>query len=473
MTAPLEPTPTPREPEGPLGLDALDWGAAGAEAVQHLKALLRLDTTNPPGNERLATDYLADVLTREGIPFEIVERQPGRASLVACLRAAGSAEGGPLLLNAHLDVVPADGARWTHPPFAGVEADGCIWGRGALDMKHMAAMSLMALLLAKRQRLALRRDLIFAAVADEEAGCHEGSLFLAEEHPELVRAEYVLTEIGGYTLHFGGARFYPIQVSEKGICWFELAVSGESGHGSIPRRDNVVVRLARAIEKLATADFAQRNTPAVESFVRALAAGCGFPRKQLLPLLLSPTFSGRLLQLLQKQNATQAAALGALVKNTVSPTVLSSGEGTKVNVIPGEASVRVDGRVIPGCSLEEFLAEVRAAVGPDVELRVLDHHDGTAFSSETPLFETLTATLARRDPGAVPVPFMIPGFTDAFAYGKLGATCYGFAPVQLGPELDFPALFHGRDERIPRDGFVWGVQTLWEVVRDFCGPRSR
>ncbi|MCZ7686709.1 MAG: M20/M25/M40 family metallo-hydrolase [Sandaracinaceae bacterium] len=438
-----------------------------AEAIALFKALLRIDTTNPPGNERAAADYLAGVLAKEGIEHRIFEREPGRASLVARLR--GNGKEAPLLLNGHLDVVPVDPDFWTHPPFEAVEADGCIWGRGAIDMKNMVTMGLVTLLLAKRTGLALERDLIFAAVADEEAGSHEGALYLVEEHPEEVRAEYVLNEVGGHTLYMGDSRFYPIQVSEKGICWFEMTVEGQPGHGSMPRPDNAVVRLGRALERLGTTRLPQHVTPVVETFLRTLAAGAPFPRSKILPLVLSPTFAGTLLDMLQKQNLEQAIGIDAMLRNTASPTMLEAGK--KVNVIPSSAKARVDGRILPGQSVEEFLAQVQHVVGPDVKINVFDHHDGTVFSEKTPLYDAIVRVLRERDPDGVPVPYMIPGFTDSFAYARLGAVCYGFSPVRLGPELNFTRMYHGHDERIPVDGFTWGLRTLWDVVRDFAAAR--
>lgn len=451
-------------PTAARGTTSIDWAAVEAEAIRHFKALLRIDTTNPPGNERLAVDYLAGVLRAEGIEFEIHESEPTRANLVARLRGTGRE--GPLLLNGHLDVVPADPDFWTHPPFEAVEADGCIWGRGTIDMKNMVTMGLMSLLLAKRTGMKLDRDLIFAAVADEEAGSHRGALYLVEEHPELVRAEYVLNEVGGHTLYLGDSRFYPIQVSEKGICWFEMTVEGPPGHGSMPRPDNAVTRLARALERLGTARLPQHNTPVVESFLRTIAAGAPFPRNHLLPMLLHPRLAGRLLDQLEKQNLDQAIGINAMLRNTASPTMVEAGK--KVNVIPSRAKARIDGRLLPGQTVEQFLSEVQRVVGPEVRLNVFDHHDGTVFESDTPLFDTLCRVLEERDPGGTPVPYMIPGFTDSFAYGRLGATCYGFSPVRLDPDMNFTQLYHGHDERIPVEGFTWGLRTLWEVVHQFC-----
>jgi acetylornithine deacetylase/succinyl-diaminopimelate desuccinylase-like protein len=442
----------------------IDWGAATDEALVHFKELLRIDTTNPPGNERAATDYLARVLDREGIGYQVVESEPTRASLVARLR--GSGKHGPLMLSGHLDVVPVERDRWTHDPFGAEEHDGCIWGRGAIDMKNMVAMSLTVLLLLKRAGIRLDRDVIFAAVADEEAGSRLGARFLVERHPELVRAEYVLNEIGAYTFYLGDAVFYPIQVAEKGICWFELSARGTAGHGSMPRPDNAIVRLARAIEALGSERLPFHPVPVVETFVRGLAERVPEVARRVVPLLVRPRLAPVLLGLLRRRDPEQAIALEALLRNTASPTVVAGGR--KVNVIPSSASVLVDGRMLPGQTVERFLAEVRRVVGDDLEVRVVEQHEGEVFRTDTPLFDAIGRAIERHHPGALAVPFMIPGFTDSHAYAKLGATCYGFAPVKMPKGLSYTSLYHGHDERIPKDGFAWGLRVLGELVHDFC-----
>lgn len=448
--------------------ERIDWLKAGDEAVSIFKDLLRIDTTNPPGNERPAADYLARLFSAENIEHEIIEAAPERASIVARLRGNGKKK--PLLLNGHLDVVPADREYWTYEPFEAVEADGCIWGRGAIDMKNMVAMSVATLLQLKRQEAELERDVIFAGVADEEAGSRNGSLYLVENRPELVECEYVLNEVGGHTLYIGESRFYPIQVSEKGICWFEITAEGEPGHGSMPKPGNPVGRIARAITDLMNTRLPQHNTHVVEEFVRALASKATFPQNRLLPLLLQPVLSGRLLDVLQKVNPDQAIALNAMFRNTASPTGLTG--SNKINVIPSKASVQVDGRIIPGQSVETFLEEIKRVVGHDLRISILEHHEGTSFRADTELYEAISNAIEKHDPGAVPVPYMIPGFTDSFSYARLGATCYGFSPVRLGPEINFNRLYHGHDERIPVEGFRWGFRVLYDLVRDFCGPRA-
>ena len=441
-----------------------DWDAVTAEALVHFKELLRIDTTNPPGNERAAADYLARVLEREGIAYRIVESEPTRASLIA--RLSGSGRRAPLLLNGHLDVVPVERERWRHDPFGAEEHDGCIWGRGAVDMKNMVAMSLMTLVMLKRAGVALDRDVIFAAVADEEAGSKHGARFLVEKHPDLVRAEYVLNEIGAYTFYVGDAIFYPIQVAEKGICWFELTAHGTAGHGSMPRPDNAVVRIARAIEALGSVRLPFHAVPVVETFVRGLVEGAPALARRAAPLLVRPTFARLLLNLVRRQDPEQAIALEALLRNTASPTVVQGGR--KVNVIPSSASVLVDGRMLPGQTVDEFLAEIQRVVGDDLKVTVVEQHEGQVFRTDTPLFDAIGRSIERHHPGAVAVPFMIPGFTDSHAYAKLGAVCYGFSPVKMPKGMSFTSLYHAHDERIPVDGFAWGLRVLADLVHEFC-----
>jgi acetylornithine deacetylase/succinyl-diaminopimelate desuccinylase-like protein len=226
----------------------------GEEARRLCQALLRMDTTNPPGNERICADYLAGQLSEVGYRPEIVERAPGRSNLIVRHRGTGARP--PLLLTAHLDVVEADAAQWKRPPFSGDEHEGCLWGRGAIDMKNMAAMCTAVMRRLAVTRAALSRDVIFAAVADEEAGCEYGSKFLVEQHRSKVEAEYAIGESGGFSLHLGETTFYPVQVAEKGICWIRARVRGTPGHGSMPRADSAVTRLGEALAALGRRDEA-------------------------------------------------------------------------------------------------------------------------------------------------------------------------------------------------------------------------
>jgi acetylornithine deacetylase/succinyl-diaminopimelate desuccinylase-like protein len=436
------------------------------ESLNHFRNLLRIDTTNPPGREAAAAQYIASVLAKEGIEHVILEKAPGRSNLVARLHGRSSTEGA-LLLNGHLDVVPAEREQWRFDPFSAQEADGCIWARGAIDMKNMVVMSFMTLIAIKRAGLPLERDLIFAAVADEEAGCENGSLFLVNEHPELVRAAYVLNEVGGQTVHISDQRFYPIQVAEKGVCWFELMAEGQPGHGSMPHGDNAVGKIAQAVARLSETALRYQVVPEVKNFLAMLAKNLDFKTATVLRGLLSPTLASYLLGLLQRRDAQQALTFSAMLHNTATPTALSAGAGG-VNVIPTAASARFDGRMLPGVTVEDFLADVKAIVGEGIQLQVIQEHEGVRFPTTTPLFDAITSTLKCFDPQAVVIPYMNPAFTDSFAYARLGAICYGFSPVKLGPELNFARMFHGHDERIPVDGYLWGQRALLHAVASFC-----
>jgi acetylornithine deacetylase/succinyl-diaminopimelate desuccinylase-like protein len=444
----------------------LDDAAIADETVRLCQELLRLDTTNPPGNERPAAELLATELAAAGLDPRILERKPGRASVVARLAGTGAAP--PLLLSAHLDVVEADATGWTHPPFAGTIADGFLWGRGAIDMKNMAAMSVALLCALARARVRLDRDVIFAGVADEENGSDEGAAWLCAEHPDLVRAEYGLGEVGGFSMYLGGATLYPVQVAEKGLAWLRARVRGTPGHGSMPREDSAVVKLAAAVARLGATPLPPHPTRVVEEFIRAATARARLLRP-VLSRLLSPRIAPFLLRRLPDRSL--ARALGAMLANTATPTVLRA--GAKVNVIPGLAECEIDGRTLPGQTTEDLLAELAAVLGPDVELEVLRQAPPLVTEPvRSPLYDTIGAVVAERHPGAVAVPFLTPGFTDGKCFARLGTKWYGFTPVRLPRGLRFADLYHGHDERIPVDGLRWGAAVLAEVVTRFCRARA-
>ncbi len=435
------------------------------DAQEMLTALLRMDTTNPPGDERKAVDYLDGKLREVGLTTTILEAAPGRANLV--VRHRGTGKAAPLLLSAHLDVVEADPSRWKHPPFSAAEAEGCLWGRGAVDMKNMAAMSAAILRKLARDGVRLDRDIIFAAVADEEAGCDRGSKFLVEEHPELVRAEYALGEVGGFTMHLAGTQFYPVQVAEKGICWVRARIKGEPGHGSMPRRDSAVIRLGEALVALGRARFPVHPTTYMREFLDAVAARQPAIARPLLRLVSRPELMARVVRLVP--DLSIARSFGALLTNTASPTVVRA--GSKTNVIPGTAEFEIDGRLLPGQTEADFLRELRAVLGEDVELEVLKSVPATVTEPvESPLFDVIRRQVLAREPQAVVVPYMIPGFTDAKYFSQLGAKWYGFAPIKIEKDsgIRFADMFHGNDERIPIAGLHWGVEVLDAVVREFC-----
>lgn len=449
---------------------AIDWKVEGERCVRLLRDLIRIKTVNRgtggegDGNEGEAALRIAEFLREAGVEPKLVGKVKGRENLVA--RIKGTGEKPPLLLNAHLDVVEADASKWTHDPFAGEIHDGYLWGRGAIDMKHMAAMSacVMALLARLTGKEKPDRDIIFAAVADEEAGCALGSMYLCDEHADDVRAETMLGEIGAFSLYLFGRTFYPIQVAEKGVCWVRATYEGEPGHGSMPNPDSAVVKLATAIRRLSKKRMPMHPTQVVTEFLHGLARELPSPQKHVLKRLSTPQVAGLILDVLVREPG-QKRSFGAMLSNTASPTVVRA--GAKVNVIPGKASVDLDGRTLPGQSEASFLAELRDALGGDPGFEVLRSLPPVEASSTTPVFDHLAATLRRADPTGHPLPYLIPGFTDAKAYVRLGTTCYGFAPVKFDPThtIDFSKMYHGHDERVPVDGLTWGLRVLYEAVR--------
>lgn len=435
------------------------------EAQIMCQALLRMDTTNPPGNERIAADYLDEKLRESGYEPVLLESAPGRANLVC--RRRGNGQAAPLLLTAHLDVVEASPSEWKHAPFAGEVHEGCLWGRGAIDMKNMAAMSTAIMRQLARDGVELSRDVIFAAVADEEAGCQMGSRWLVENHADLVTADYAIGESGGYSMHVGKTTFYPIQVAEKGICWVRARVRGEPGHGSMPRHDSAVLVLSERLARLREQHFPPHENRYVRDFLAEIAARQPRLLQPLVRLLSHPRLLPAILRRIP--DASMVRGLTALLSNTASPTVLRA--GNKINVIPDRAEVEIDGRTLPGQTQEDFLRELRAILGPDVELEVMMSAPPVVTEPfESPLYQTIRSQIEQREPGAVVVPYMIPGFTDAKYFTQMGARWYGFSPVKIerGTGIRFADMFHGHNERVPIAGLHWGTEVLYAVVREFC-----
>lgn len=422
--------------------------------------LLRVDTTNPPGNEREAAELVADEMSGAGLEPKVLEGAPERTNVVT--RLEGTGEKPPLLLCAHLDVVEADPTMWEHPPFCGEVHDGCLWGRGAIDMKNMAAMSAAVMARLAREGIKPKRDLIFAAVADEEAGCHHGSLWLSDNHPDLIRSEFAVGEGGGFNVRIAGRTFYTVEVAEKGVAWMRARVTGDPGHGSMPRPESAVVKLADAIARLGKEGLPHHGSAQVRAFVDELASHLPLAIRPVVKMLASPRLGPYALNLISDPSVRRGFA--ALLGNTASPTILRAGD--KVNVIPGFAEAQIDARILPGQTKEDVLRELRAVLGPGVELDVYHSFAPTVtHPKESAFYSAIHEVMARRAPGDPVVPFVMTGFTDATAFTRLGARWYGFAPVRLPPDMRFADMFHGHNERIPVDGLAWGTQTLYEVVR--------
>lgn len=444
-------------------LDSLDWPKVYDEATELFRDLLRIDTTNSPehpGNEIEAARYLETRFSRDGLSSQILESAPGRGNIVSRIQGDGSG-GAPVLLSAHLDVVPAEEEHWEHPPFAAEIHDGCIWGRGAIDMKNMAAMEAMVMLLLQRSGIPLKRDLIFAGVADEEEGCEFGSLWLVREHPELVRAEYAISEIGGFSLHVGDKCFYPVQVAEKGYVRLTVRAKGTPGHGSLPNADNPITHIARAVKQLAEHRLPHHRTATAARFIEGLASHQPLPASMILRGLLRGSTADFILDHLLPDPGF-ASSIDALLHNTANPTVLRA--GLKVNQVPSEATMKIDGRTLPGQSVQDFVDEIRAVIGPDFDITIDSSAEPTVTDADDPIAARIREVMARQAPEGIVLPMLIPGFTDAKAYSQLGTRCWGFSPVLLDPEMSFSSMFHGHNERIPVEGFHFGVRALFDLV---------
>lgn len=429
--------------------------------AQLLQQLIRFDTTNPPGHERACIEYIQGLIESAGIATTIVAKDPERPNLVARIKGRGSAP--PLLLYGHVDVVPTEGQTWTHPPFEGRLIDGWIWGRGALDMKAGVAMFLSAFLRLAASGEVPAGDILFCALSDEEAGGDWGAKFLAQDHPELLAGvKYALGEFGGFTHDIGGKRFYMIQVAEKQRCSLKVTFRGPAGHGSMPIRGGAMAKLAQFLTRLDQNPLPVQITPPVRAMVEAMAAKLGGIRGLMLRQVLRPALSSQIVKLLGPAVST----FDPLLRNTASPTILHGSPA--FNVIPGEVSVEVDGRLVPGLRPEVLVAEVQALAGPEGLVEVTTYDEGPA-ETDVGLLGLLTETLRAFDPAAEAIPLVLPGVTDARHLATLGIQSYGFTPMQLPPDFAFTKAIHAADERIPAAAVDWGAEVVYRVLVDYSG----
>jgi acetylornithine deacetylase/succinyl-diaminopimelate desuccinylase-like protein len=428
-------------------------------APELLRELLRFDTTNPPGNEAACIGFLREQLESIGVATQTYAKDPARPNLVARLEGDGRAP--PLLLQGHVDVVTTAGQQWSHPPFEGALADDAIWGRGALDMKAGVAMLVTAFLRARAEGLRPPGDLVLCMLADEEAGGNLGAKFLVEEHPELFEGvRYALGEFGGFSQGVGGRRFYPIQVAEKQICWLAATVRGPGGHGALVHRGGTVARLGRLLRDLDRTPLPVHVTPVVRQMLETMAAALPRPQATVLRSVLKPRFTAAALRLM----GDQAGLLEPALRNTVNATIVRGGE--KINVVPSEIQVELDGRGLPGYGPEALMAEVREVIGDDVELELVRHDPGPA-QPDLGLFETLAGVLRELDPEGIPVPLLQIGVTDGRFFSRLGIQTYGFLPMRLPEDFGFARLIHAADERIPVDALEFGAEAVWRAIQRF------
>jgi len=437
---------TPREP----GSAAEPGHDPAGEVVEMCRELIRMDTSNygdedGPG-ERKAAEYVATLLDEVGIESRLYESEPGRTSVVAHWGGGSAGDPGALLLHGHLDVVPAAAEDWQVDPFSGEIRDGYVWGRGAVDMKDFDAMLLSVVRARTRAGRIPERPIVLCFTADEEAGGHKGAQVLVEDHrEELEGCTEAVGEVGGFSTTVRGRRMYLIEAAEKGMAWMRLTARGRAGHGSMMNPDNAVTQLAAAVARIGTYQWPVRLTPTMKTLLAAVGEIAGTEATPENAESLVEEFGGA------------ARMLGAVLRNTTNPTML--GAGYKVNVIPTEATAHVDGRFLPGFE-DEFFDTLAALCGDDVSIDYVSRQQPWETPYDGALVDAMGRSILAEDPDAVVAPYLMSGGTDAKHFNKLGLRSYGFAPLRLPADLDFTALFHGVDERVPVDALEFGARVF-------------
>ena len=428
--------------------------------VELTRDLIRLDTTNPPGEEHLAVEHIERLLRDAHIECARYQSEPGRPNLVARVKGRGQAS--PLLLQGHVDVVTTVNQDWRHQPFGGDIIDGYLWGRGALDMKSGVAMMVGALLRAQA-RGGAPGDLVLAVLADEEAGGIAGARWLVHAHPNLFAGiRHAIGESGGVALHLGGRRFYPVMVSEKRGCQMLVTLRGAGGHGSIPAHGGAMAKLGELLTRLDTGRLPVHITTPVSEQLETMREALDEPLKSRIGALLNPAQTDAALAEL----GPLSRGLDASLHNTVNATIVSG--GLKINVIPSEVRLQLDGRLLPGFNPDDMLRELRPMVGPEPEIEVT--LAGPAQPEvDLSQFDLFASVLKEADPGCVPVPSLVTGGTDARHFARLGIRTYGFLPLNIPPDFNSSPTIHAADERVPVSALEFGAECVFEAVMRYHG----
>jgi acetylornithine deacetylase/succinyl-diaminopimelate desuccinylase-like protein len=425
------------------------------EVVKICQDLIRIPSVNfgdGKGDEKAVAEYVVASLAEVGIPAKIYESAPNRCNVIANIEGSDTSRPG-LVVHGHIDVVPANAADWSVDPFAAEIRDGMIWGRGAVDMKNTDAMILAIVRKWARTGYKPPRNIVLAFFADEEAGMTYGSRWMAAKHPEVFAGcSEAISEVGGFSVTVGdGKRLYFVEAAQKGIHWMRLTASGRAGHGSMMNDENALTELSEAVAKIGRYNWPQRYTQTVKILFKKIAQATGKPYNEddLRPLLteIGPT----------------ARMIGATLQNTANPTMLNA--GYKANVIPGSASAVIDGRFLPGYE-DELNETIRSIIGPDITIETISRDIALEVDFEGDLVEAMCNAITRHDPEGIPVPYLMSGGTDNKALSELGIVGYGFSPLKLPADLDFMALFHGVDERVPISGLEFGVNVLADFLEN-------
>jgi acetylornithine deacetylase/succinyl-diaminopimelate desuccinylase-like protein len=435
-----------------------EQAAVHAHPAEILKNLIRHNTVNPPGNEAACINYIKGLLDWAGVQNTIVAGEPSRPNLVARLPGRGSAP--PLLMYGHIDVVTTANQKWRLNPFVGEELDGYVWGRGALDMKGGIAMMMAAMMRAKSDGLVPPGDVLLAVLSDEENRSTFGAEYLVTSQAQLFQGvKYAIGEFGGYTSHIMRHRFYPIMVSEKQGCGVIANLRGKGGHGAWPERGGIMSRLGRLLQSL-DRRLPVHLTPVAREQVRCTAEGLPSPLKQTFMQLLIPALTNSILDTLGQQ----LRMFDPILHNTVAATTIRGGES--FNQVPGQVTLGLDCRLLPGFSPDDIIAELKGITGGDVEYEV-SHFGGGMPEPNMGLYDTLAEILTESDPGSTPTPMLFPAVTDARLFARLGIQTYGFTPLKLPPDINFEQLFHAADERVPVKALTFGTDAIYKLLQRF------
>jgi len=426
-----------------------------SDAISICQTLIRIPSVNygdGKGDEAAVAAKVVELLLEAGIDSEIFESAPGRCNVIAHIKGVDEKRPG-LVVHGHLDVVPANADDWSVDPFSAEIKDGMIWGRGAVDMKNMDAMIIAIFRMWARKGIKPPRNIVLAFFADEEAGSLFGSRWMVAKHPEVFKGcSEAISEVGGFSVTVAGdKRLYFIEAAQKGIHWMRLSASGRAGHGSMMNPENALTRLSEAVSKVGSYEWPQRYTKTVKVLFNKIAEVTGkkYDEKDLRPLL--------------REIGPMARMIGATLQNTANPTMLEA--GYKANVIPQSASAVIDGRFLPGLE-NELNQTIKEIIGPDITVETITHDIALEVDFEGDLVESMNRSILAFDPEGIPVPYLMSGGTDNKALSELGIIGYGFSPLQLPSDLDFMALFHGVDERVPVEGIKFGVNVLEEFLRN-------
>ena len=422
------------------------------DAIRICQDLIRIPSVNygeGKGDEKALADYVVASLAEVGIEAKIYESAPNRCNVIANIEGQDQTRPG-LVLHGHIDVVPAAAEEWQVDPFSAIIKDGAIWGRGAVDMKNVDAMILAIVRYWARNKIKPPRNIVLAFFADEEAGSTFGSRWMAKEHPEVFKnCSQAVSEVGGFSVTLAnGKRLYMIEAAQKGIHWVKLTAHGQAGHGSFINNQNPVTALSEAVTKIGNYEWPQTYTKAVKELFTAIADALERP--------LGDDYREFLVEI-----PSVARMIAATLQNTANPTMLDA--GYKANVIPKEASAVIDGRFLPGHedALNRTIAEI---VGPEIKIETVTHDIALEVPFEGELVEAMKSAILKLDPEGIPVPYLMSGGTDNKALSELGIVGYGFSPLRLPADLDFMALFHGVDERIPLESLEFGVKALEDFL---------